>query len=215
MDKEDKEAKLLIVKAYFEDLEHKIAFLDELFANNRSDEALLLCCCYIEGIANRLYSQDKDGFKNFVRLLKEYGGEEILWHIHPKQLRNELKRVTENISNIDKKLDSKLETIEKVVHTEEEILDLIHVEDILNTRELEILKNNLWRGTFAAIAYCEVRCYAVHGLSSAFVSFSDTTFKGNTTPDIDFHLLHKSLQRIFTATKELSCKSVSFFGRQI
>ena len=86
----DQKAKAGFIKAYFDDLAQRSTFLAELAETGHQKEALLLCCCYIEGIANHLCWPGSRNKQNFVRVLKEYGGEEVLCRIHPGQLRRSL-----------------------------------------------------------------------------------------------------------------------------
>jgi hypothetical protein len=51
---EDKASgKARYIRAYFDDLQGRIAFLGELYGMGRKNEALMLCCCYIEALGSR------------------------------------------------------------------------------------------------------------------------------------------------------------------
>lgn len=82
------ERKAFYIAAYFNDLEIRVAFLNELYAMGRRDEALLLCCRYIEALGSRLYPEQKSKAKNYCSILIQHGGNEIWQMIHPKQIKN-------------------------------------------------------------------------------------------------------------------------------
>jgi hypothetical protein len=50
---EESDGKAFFIKAYFDDLEQRIAFLRELQAAEHENEALMLCCCYIEALGSQ------------------------------------------------------------------------------------------------------------------------------------------------------------------
>ncbi len=72
------------METFFDDLEQRAAFLAELFDGGRQDEALTLCCCYIDGLGGLLYGRSCTGSaRNFSRILREHGGERELDLISP------------------------------------------------------------------------------------------------------------------------------------
>jgi hypothetical protein len=209
---ENQKAKLKFIEAYFDDLERKIAFLEELFRDNHKEEALLLCCCYIEGLGNYLYWHEEGCWKNFVRILIEHGNNRIFCHIHPLQLQRAFANTNNprSINKIGEKLDSLLNESVQKLFSEEEILELVR--PVLDEDELEKLRERVWKGTFAAIAYEHIRNPLVHELGAVEVSFSETTFMGEPVPNLDFPLLYTPLQRIHTTMKGLSLRSRRWFG---
>lgn len=209
---ENRKAKLQSIEAYFEDLERRSDFLDKLDTKGHRSEGLLLCCCYIEALGGNLYWPDGRSARNFVRLLKEHGGEEVLWHIHPKQLRIGLTDARSKlVQGIGQKLDKVLAGAEGRLCTEEQILTL--VEPFLTADELDTLKQNLWRGTLAALVYGRVRGPLVHQLSTRHgVSLDQTIFKGELVPDLDARILYPVLRRVIRGTKELSLASGKWYG---
>src|SRR5215510_14342001 len=74
------------IKAFFEVLSEKVAFLRQLFDSSRQDEAMTLCCVYIDALGQALYFPDKRSALNFVRALREYGGQPYLDLFHPAGL---------------------------------------------------------------------------------------------------------------------------------
>ena len=61
-------------------------FLIELGNTGHEQEAMLLCCCYIDGLAGHLYWPDPASHQNFVRAFRDFSPHEFLSRIHPKQL---------------------------------------------------------------------------------------------------------------------------------
>jgi hypothetical protein len=159
---ENREGKLRAIEAYFEDLQRRSDFLEELDRKGHRSEALLLCCCYIEALGGNLYWPDEGSARNFVRLLQEHGGEELLWHIHPKQLRIGLSGAGSRRQGIGQKLDRVLTEAEGRLYTEDQILALAG--SCLTGEELDTLKQNLWRGTLAAVVYSRIRGPLIHEL---------------------------------------------------
>lgn len=208
---QNRRAKLRLIKASFEDMKQRIAFLVKLNRTGHKKEALLLCCCYIEGFGNNLYWPDEQSTWNFVRILKEYGGEEVLWHIHAMQLWIGLDEArSKQVRKIGEKLRPLLEKAKGRLYTEEEIVTL--AEAALPADDLNTLKRNLWRGTLAALAYNRIRSRLVHKLSGGDITFDETTFKGKPVPPLDFSLFYRALRRIFQEVKRLSLTSGKWYG---
>ena len=88
--------------AFFQDLGRRIAFAQELHDQRHDNEAMLLCCCYIDGLANNLYPDDDGSHRNFVRDIGEYGATEWLTRIHPRQLSESLGCGTVNMPTREK-----------------------------------------------------------------------------------------------------------------
>lgn len=209
---QNRRAKLQFIEAYFRDLEQRSDFLLDLIKTDHRAEALLLCGCYIEGLGNNLYWPDERSAWNFIRVLREHGGEEVLGHIHVKQLRNGLADAKSKlVQRIGQKLNGVLTAAEGRLYTEQEILAL--VEPAITADELETLRRNLWRGTLAALAYRRIRSPLVHELSTRQgVSFDRTTFRGEPVPDLDLRILYPALRRILQAMRGLSLASERWYG---
>ena len=93
--------KTFMIQAYFDDLEKRVAFLKELFDGHHTDEALMLCCCYIEALGSRQYHDSNRKAKNYYKILKDFSGNNIFALVHPKQLKNVLKDKKLFEANID------------------------------------------------------------------------------------------------------------------
>ncbi len=211
-DEENREAKLEFIELFFKNLEGKIAFLDELYASKRKEEARVLCSCYIDGLASNLYWPDERSKYNFVRILKEYCKEEIISAIHPKMLKDALLRMRgKTWQKINDKISENLQKSTGRFYNDREILDLLS--PLVTGVELEKIKKELWRGTYAAIIYNEMRIPSVHGLGTADgITFDNTTFKGQPIPPIEFPMLYDFIKGIEPELRKLSLNTEQWFG---
>lgn len=212
-------AKVSFIRAFFDDLDTKITFLIELYSAGHRDEARVLCSCYIDWLASALYWPEEWNNFNFVRVLKEHGSEEIFPYIHPKMLEESLlKKANSNPTKpnrkwtaICNKISPALQLARGRFYSEQEIIDLLS--PLANSSEKEDIKMELWRGTFAAIVYTQVRNPSVHAFGpSDGITFDETTFKGQPVPAIEFTMLHNSLKRIAIVAKEKSINTKKWFG---
>lgn len=206
------------IKSWFDDLDNKIIFLDELYNNRHRNEAFVLCCCYIDWLAAALYWPEEQNNFNFVRILKEYGEHEIFSYIHTKMLEEALHKKTTNRNKLVRKwvaiynkIISKLQQARGRLYDEREIICLLS--PLVNNSEIEDIKKELWRGTYAAIVYAEVRIPSVHGLGPLDgLTFNNTTYKNRPVPPIDFNMMHTSLKVIARMAKEISHTTGKWFG---
>jgi len=200
--------KAFMIQAYFDDLEKRVAFLQELYDSDHTDEALMLCCCYIEALGSRKYHDSGRKAKNYYRILEKYGGNVLFSLIHPKQLRNVLgskKLFKQNITQIDPIIDNfgKELVLQKVVSDQ--------LSPVINEDQVNWLNDNLFKGTMAAISYERVRSDLVHDISTSNLTFDETTWEGNSVPDMNFGLLYPALLNIFQNLKESSLKSNKWY----
>ena len=213
--KEDLEAKLGFIEAYFDDLRGRIDFLSELRDAGHQKEAMLLCCCYIDGLANRLYWPDTATHKNFVRAIAEFGVLEFLCRIHPKQLYDSIARLQGRCAEEAAPILNAL-----VAESGTAVLRRDDVEGFIASRaDPDIqgwISSNLWRGTLASIAYLGLRIPSVHSLGSAGgISFSSATLDGGPAPDITFETLRETLGPLYDEARERSRSTNKWFGHDL
>lgn len=214
-DEENRRAKLGFIRAFFEDLDDKIAFLDDLNRAGRRVEARVLCSCYIDGLASALYWPEERSNYNFVQILKEHGGEEIFSYIHSKKLEDEILNLIERGQrkwrHIYEKISSVLQRGRERLSEEQEIITLLS--PLITDEERALLKKEMWRGTFAAIVYNEVRIPSAHGFGPPDgITFEGTTFRDQPVPPIEFPMLRRCLSNIASAAKEKSLRTEKWFG---
>lgn len=208
---EDREAKRHPIEAYFEDLQRRVELLPRLSDAGYPDEALLLCCCRIESLGSSLYWPDDSAAKNFVRVLQEYGGEELLWHVHPKQLIESLReRVPKLYRLIGDRLCAALASDEHALRSPNEIA--APLDGRLAPSELKQLMQHLWRGTVASLVYSYLRGPLVHGPGASPLLLSKSRLHGGPIPVLDFNLLFPPLCRVLNEAKRISIASDSLFG---
>ncbi len=210
-DQEQKE-EWAMIRSGLDDLEKRAKLLPKLKEKGFEEEALLLCCCYIESMGN-LYYREKWNQNNFCRVIRNFGGEDILQQIHPEQLWSGLKSAqSENVQQIAQKIGGTLKKAENKLYTETEILGL--VAGMLNEKETKKLSDNLWRGTLSAFVYIHLSNPAVHEFGGATSSlFKGTTFKNEPVPILDFSLIFKAMLNILKNMVEISTKTATYFGQ--
>ena len=97
-------------------------------------------------------------------MLKKYSENELFGYIHPKMLiKTFVGGRIKKLNKIGGKIEAILKKHSDQFYSDREILNF--AKPLLNSDEIEILTDNLWRGTYAAIAYEDVRCPAVHRFS--------------------------------------------------
>jgi hypothetical protein len=200
-----------MIQAYFDDLEKRIVFLKELNDGGHKDEALMLCCCYIEALGSRQYHDSDRKAKNYSRILEEHGGDKLFALIHPKQLKKVLmnqKLFRTTFSKIEQLIDGfGKELISKKVVVE-------RLSSVITKDQLNWLNDNLFKGTMAAISYERVRSELVHDISTSNLTFSETIYYGKPVPDLNFELLYPALLNIFSRLKEISLKTNTWYWEQ-
>jgi hypothetical protein len=199
------------ITSFFNDLDKKINFHVELADSGHKDEAFLLCCCYIDWLGLGFWPNEGSKF-SFVRVLKEYGGEEVLSLIHPKMLEEALASLKGKWAKaILPRILPFLQQSCGRVYDQSEMIDLLSPP--LAAVEVERLKKELWRGSLAAIVYSWIRSPAIHEFGALNgVSFDHTTFKGEPVPQIGFPILYNCLKRIATVAREISLSTEKWFG---
>lgn len=189
------------ISAYFEEWEKRLWFLPELVQTGHEKEAVLLCCCYIEGFGNRRYlnKYDSASKRTFVEILREYSGDERFMEVYPKEL--EL-HFNEKGKAYREQIPEKLSRMENIPYTEEAFL--VRVAPLLTKTELPKVQERLWQGTVAALIYRSIRCNLVH------MGEGNVHFYG-----FGFEEMYAAILRICEAMKEISLSTEQFFGNTI
>ena len=85
-------------------------YTQQLHAEGRSNEAMTLCCCYLDGLANLLYhNSEKSAFK-FVRLLQDHGEQPALGQVSPLALTRWAETARPKLAPTARKLAKALDT---------------------------------------------------------------------------------------------------------
>jgi hypothetical protein len=196
--------KIFFIQAYYEDLEGRIAFLRELHERGHDNEALMLCCCYIEALGSQRCHNSERKAKNYCTILDEHSGNPIFGLVHPvqaKRVLGSMKLFQENFPAIE----AALVGLPRELFEKKAIQELLA--PMVNPKQAEWLADNMFKFTIAAISYDLVRSELVHDISASPVSFSETTYKGEPVPRLDFFFLHAGLQNICAEAKRQSIAS--------
>ena len=196
---------------FFGAFERRVRLLDRLDNEGFQDEALLLCCCYIEGLGNAFWPQEEKREYHFVEVLRRYGGDEYWSAIVPQHLMDRLREKGKNL------LADKIAACLKAEIDGQELLCearlLSHTESSLIPGELNQLRRHLWRGTIADLAYKELRSYEVHRLGLVHaINFDGFLYKGLPVQTLDFDVLYSALLHIVRMAKEYSLSASALFG---
>jgi hypothetical protein len=182
-----------------------VAFLVELAQSGHDDEALLLCCCYIEGLGQWFYPNEKSSWRCFVRVLREHSGNEFLGHVVPGFL---VAALTDKDESSAKKRELAVHLLEKFRGKEANLYaepDFLKVASTsLNAPSIHLMKKELWRGTVASGGYQYIRCTWVHGIfGGSAIVFPPMTYKGKSPPRLEFSVLHSALCRLVQKLTEI------------
>lgn len=193
----------LFITAKLGGLKEKIVFLDSLYSQGHRDEALLLCSCYIDGLAAVLYFPDRiPSHQGFVRVVCEHGGDPFLPLVHPRQMLVALStRKNSVLTAIRESILPFLQGTELVPEGE----FLANARARLDQATHAKLKSMIWRGSMASFAYQQLRSPVIHELRGAGAfSFAGTTFHGKPVPLLSFEVLGPALKNIFAVASRLA-----------
>jgi hypothetical protein len=198
-----------VIQAFFVVWDDKISFLKQLFDDARHDEAMTLCCAYIDGFAQALYWPCRHSGFNFVRALREHGGVAHLDLIYPTVFIHWARKREEQDhkwKDLSKKIESAFQAYKDILASEPDLRTALH--QALRHNELQLVVRELWRGTLAHAAYQGLRNPFIHGLRGYGGILSDrVTYQGAMVPEINFSMLHQALTFIACHARELSEQS--------
>lgn len=211
MNIEDTEAKRRFIVAFFDSLDDKIRFLERLVGQDRSEEARLLCICYLDGLCNWLQQEPKSFSWNWTYGLTRFSDDVIFKLIVPISLRRSLpwKSVPPSAKSPIARALNSLKPKEALLPE-----DFIRrIESLLSCDDLEWLQKELWRGSIAAMVYTNVRGPNVHWLGSAHaLIFPDIKFNSEPLPPIDLFTLCRCLANVATHARSVSLRTNKWFG---
>jgi hypothetical protein len=199
--------KVISHEVYLKHLEFKLEKIREI-SKISEEEALALCCCYIEAIGSKRYELANQGIERAARYSKSaaftdtlvnFSGYDFWDKIHPVALLGCLPKI------FDKNYDEyvvKLSEIGDSVRDADFIRD--HVEKLfLNSKQREWFANHTHKGSIGSLAYSKVRCEIVHNISHEPIAFL-APHNELKLPDIDYELMENSLANIIKNLKQLS-----------
>ena len=197
------------IKAFFDYLEDRVNYLVGLYASGRQDEAVTLCCVYIDGISNSMWPNGGSK-RNFVRALVELSEEPQMRLYHPRALLRWLESAARKFAVLASQIETGFTPIDQPME-EEPFRNKVEV--CLGPEGFRLVEKELWRATIAAITYQRVRIPWIHRLQGyGAVSFGNSSYGGAPLADIDFEMLHRALVHITAAARQTSEQSGKFFG---
>lgn len=210
-DPEEVAAKQSQMGAYFDAALERVAFLDELVARGRESEALTLCLIYIDRFAQLLHWPRKSVGKNIVDALCKHDRHPFLSLVHPL----EMIRAMNAMNDPWRSRAATLKT--HFPGPQYELMDplkfLKSISSSLTSAELADLRQELWRGTIAAVAYYWMRIPSVHGFgSSPSLHFDNTKYRGVDAPQLNLHVLKSPLRSMIEEARSRSIAACEWFG---
>ncbi|NBI54689.1 hypothetical protein [Photobacterium alginatilyticum] len=198
--------KVISHEVYLKHLELKLEKIREI-SKISEEEALALCCCYIEAIGSKRYELANQGKRGgrysktaaFTDTLVNFSGYDFWDKIHPIALLGYLPEI------FDKNYDEYVVELNEIGDSVREP-DFVraHIEKLyLNSEQRKWVKKHIRKASIASLAYSKVRCEIVHNISHQPISFL-ASHNVNKLPDIDFKLMDSCLTNIIDNLRQLS-----------
>ena len=146
--------------------------------------------------------------RNYAQILEEDSGNSLFALVHPKQLRLVL-RQAKLLKPVLGKIEAQIDQFGNELQSQPTVLGKLH--DSLSKQQESWLRENLFKGTIAAISYDRVRSELVHDVSAGTVTFSESTVNGEPVPDLNFDLLYQALVNIFINVKRISIEANAWY----
>ncbi|MGE0552766.1 MAG: hypothetical protein AB7R55_04995 [Gemmatimonadales bacterium] len=161
-------AKRSFIEAYFEDVEARIGRVAQIAAQGFSEEALILACCHLSGMAQLRYAGGRDDMRLFTRLVRDSGGH---GEVYDRVSRREITCWTDKDPFAPKALQeheavgaevAKRFGDEPSVAGDPKEGELLAALKGVPRIDLQNLEANVWRFTYGAILYRRWRSPGVH-----------------------------------------------------
>jgi hypothetical protein len=160
--------KRFLIQAYFDNIEARLERLRRIADQSFTEEALILACCYLNGLAQARFVGVRDDTKLFTDLLRSYGGHPELFE---RVSRVEIIHRVNSDPFAPKELHEHAAVSQQIVTrfgdsasvngdpTEAELLNALAAAPCVDPNNLKV---NLWRYTYGAILYRRWRSPGVH-----------------------------------------------------
>jgi hypothetical protein len=205
------QAKRQFMTSFFDNLDEKVTFLEQLFEQERKDEARMLCVCYLDGLSNWLHQTSMFLSKNFAVELSTHSGNANFSLLMPEWLLSSLPW-----GNAHRGWVPQIKTALRTLPAREAILphELVRqVAPAITHDQLNWLKDEMWRGSVAKAVYDRIRSPNVHWLGSADgLVFDGYTYLGRPLPRVDFPMLHQALKKLAVHARSISMSTDKWFG---
>lgn len=192
--------KAVYIDAYWDAVDARIDFLNQLYESGRQSEAMTLCAIYLDGVAGALAPPGTKVGIAFCRALSQHEPAPYFSLIHPLQLIFELRRVGKSWTQILQKLEKAFPGPSYMLMTESAFQQSTLA--LLTPTEYATLKPEVYRGSLASVAYNWIRNPAVHKLGgSNRIEFSSTTYNGAAVSSMGFAELMPTLRAMASAAR--------------
>jgi hypothetical protein len=199
----------IAIASFFEDVEARVAFLEDLIRTGHKPEAMTLCLTYIDSFAQLLRWPATSTGRNFVEALVEFGGDPLMPLAHPLHAARAFEAMKA------KDLASCIQTV--FPGPSYELLPTTAFVGSLRPRvtqaDLERLRGEIWRATIANVTYRHLRNPSIHLFrGGSGIWLSHTTYEGAPVPPIDFQQLLACVRGLVREARRRSEKTGQWFG---
>jgi hypothetical protein len=198
------------IDAFFQYHRGRAERLLDLWGQGYHDDALTLCCCYLDGLAGFAYHTSDRTAHNFVKLLREHGAQPQLVQCSPlalvKWLENQdgWRKLTGN------QLRSGFGNSLTTLMSEGDFSNSLS--SLLDPQDLQRLSKEIWRSSVAYIAYERLRNPFVHELGGPGAVIVVNATVSSEEVSIDFQVLHRALLHAMEHFESLSRTTGRWFG---
>jgi len=203
-------AKLEFIKSFHKAADKRIDFLQWLNEERHRQEALTLCLSYIDSFSQWLFWPSTKSGENFVNAIVDFGGNPLMGLVHPLQAIRSFKGLKQSWQQIAKKIENVFPGPEHVLISQDVFLSKLN--SSLTVKEAQDLKKECWRTTLAAIAYYFVRNPSIHNFGATELSFSKTTYRGESISGMGFSELHDIVKRLHAELRRRAEDNIQWFG---
>jgi hypothetical protein len=210
MNDEDRLAKLAFITAYFDDMADRVTYLTFLWQEQRQDEALTLCCCYIDAIGGQLYWDIDSSAHTFTKVLLELGCQkDLLWHSGLALARWLRKSKREDLRQIAKTLGALPPDELSILRTAPDLET--YLARHIGHNYFGKVRNVLWRASIAYVCYEYLRNPFVHRMAgSGGIEIGPPGSLERVI--VGFPTLYAALQAMLTTVRKMSDDEAKFFG---
>jgi hypothetical protein len=197
------------ITTFFDYVDARVSFLSSLWHDGRQDEALTLCCCYLDALAKSVYRDVTSGAERFARLLIEYASDDLFRAHNAKTFR---RWVEGQGANFKQKFGHSAARISACIGDPESRLltpNAFHEYAVsaLGQVDYERISRHLWRGSTGWVIYKHLRSPFVHsfwGPGAVVMGPSDVPEEEREL--VSFPRLHAELQALSASFRSRSLR---------
>jgi len=198
------------IDAFFQYHRQRAERLLQLWEQGHQDDALTLCCCYLDGLAKFAYHPSGRSAYNFVALLREHGAQPALALCSPLALVRWMERQGGWRAIAGKRLRPRLDVSITKLFREDDLKALLRTH--LSSKDSQRLARDTWRSSVAYIAYERLRNPFVHELGGPGAVIVVNATVSEQEVSIDFFVLHRALMNAMAYFESVSRTTGRWFG---